>query len=201
VPACPTWRPGRLALESDAIEVIQMPFNIRFRALEAILHEAAKRNRRVWTNRPFAMGQLIHEDNVPKMEAYRFVVALGFHGVVLTGTTRTDHLLDDLEAFKQALKGAAELGRIGVTEKWSWTGRDGSASQFGQGDGGAQCGCAADRRRLLRQPEPQDCRRTGSSDASPAASDRENGFGGARGEDGKAAESATRRGKNKDWKP
>jgi aryl-alcohol dehydrogenase-like predicted oxidoreductase len=104
---------GRLALESDAIEVIQMPFNMRFRALEAILHEAAKRNRRVWTNRPFAMGQLIHEDNVSKMEAYRFIVALGFHGVVLTGTSRPDHLLDDLVAFREALNGAADISHEG----------------------------------------------------------------------------------------
>jgi aryl-alcohol dehydrogenase-like predicted oxidoreductase len=104
---------GRLALESGAVEVIQMPFNMHFRALEAILHEAAKRNRRVWTNRPFAMGQLIHDDKVSKIEAYRFIVALGFDGVVLTGTSRSDHLRDDLEAFGEALKRTADISHEG----------------------------------------------------------------------------------------
>ena len=102
---------GLLALRHDTIEVIQIPFNMHFRALEEVLHGAAGRNRQVWTNRPFAMGKLIHEGDISKMEAYRFIVAFGFQGVVLTGTSRSDHLLENLRAFGEALKKRADTTR------------------------------------------------------------------------------------------
>ena len=93
---------AELALEFDALEVIQLPFNLRSRSLASVVLKAAERNRRVWTNRPFAMGWLIHESDVSKVEAYRFVLGSGVRGVVLTGTSRSDHLLEDLQAFREA---------------------------------------------------------------------------------------------------
>ncbi len=94
---------GRLALTLDTLSVIQMPFNLKTRYLEGLLNEANELNRQIWTNRPFAMGELAHHVSLSKADAYRFIVSRSFGGCVLTGTTQPDHLLEDLRAFQQAI--------------------------------------------------------------------------------------------------
>jgi aryl-alcohol dehydrogenase-like predicted oxidoreductase len=94
---------GRLACSMNAIDVIQFPCNIRFQALEDLLSEAREHSRQVWTNRPFAMGQMIHEDGVSLLDAYRFIISREFRGAVLTGTSNVHHLVEDLNAFREAL--------------------------------------------------------------------------------------------------
>jgi aryl-alcohol dehydrogenase-like predicted oxidoreductase len=95
---------GQLACSLNAIQVIQLPFNTRFRALENLLLEATERGRQVWTNRPFAMGQMIHEDGDSLANAYRFIISHKFYGAVLTGTSSVQHLVEDLRAFREALQ-------------------------------------------------------------------------------------------------
>ena len=95
---------GRLACSMDGFRMIQLPLNQRFRALEALVVESNKRHLQVWTNRPFAMGQMIHEDGISQVEAYRLIVSLQFHGAVLTGTSNPQHLAEDLNAFRRAVE-------------------------------------------------------------------------------------------------
>jgi aryl-alcohol dehydrogenase-like predicted oxidoreductase len=93
---------GRLACGIDAIDLIQIPYNRRFRALAPLFELCMERGKQVWTNRPFATGAAIHEDGLRPVDAYRFVLDQPFVGVILTGTTNPEHLLADWEAFEQA---------------------------------------------------------------------------------------------------
>jgi aryl-alcohol dehydrogenase-like predicted oxidoreductase len=95
---------GRLACEIDAIDLIQMPYNVRFRALESLFDLAMERGKLVWTNRPFATGAMIHEDGARLVDAYRQVLGQRFAGAILTGTVNPRHLREDWEAFERAQK-------------------------------------------------------------------------------------------------
>lgn len=94
---------GRLACEIDAINLIQMPYNTRFSNLEPLFDWSSERGKQVWTNRPFASGEVIHKDPVPRLDAYRFVLKHSFMGVILTGSTNRDHLREDWQDFHRAL--------------------------------------------------------------------------------------------------
>ena len=94
---------GRLACEIDSINLIQMPYNLRFSNLAPIFQWSSERGKQVWTNRPFASGAMIHEDPVPRADAYRFVLERSFTGVILTGSANRDHLREDWQDFHRAL--------------------------------------------------------------------------------------------------
>ena len=93
---------GRLACGLDAVSMIQMPYNSRSRVLEELFALASQRGKQVWTNRPFGMGALLHEERVDPMDAYRFVLNQSFGGAILTGTASVEHLEADLRAFHAA---------------------------------------------------------------------------------------------------
>jgi aryl-alcohol dehydrogenase-like predicted oxidoreductase len=93
---------GRLACEIDAIDLIQMPYNGRFRVLAPLFGLSMERGKQVWTNRPFATGAIIHEDGLRPADAYRSVLEQPFAGAILTGTVSPEHLREDWEAFEQA---------------------------------------------------------------------------------------------------
>jgi aryl-alcohol dehydrogenase-like predicted oxidoreductase len=95
---------GRLACEIDAIDLIQMPYNARFRHLEPLFGLCMERGKLVWTNRPFAAGAMIHEDGARPADAYRSVLEQPFAGAILTGSVNPEHLREDWEAFEQALR-------------------------------------------------------------------------------------------------
>lgn len=94
---------GRLACEIDAINLIQVPYNPRFSHLEPLIEKARECGKQVWTNRPFASGAMIHEDPVPCIEAYRFVLKQRFAGAILTGSVNRDHIREDWHDFHRAL--------------------------------------------------------------------------------------------------
>ncbi len=59
-------------------------------------------------NRPFGMGKLIAHASQPgarRVEAFRFVISMGFRGVVLSGTKSAEHLAENLAAFDEAIAG------------------------------------------------------------------------------------------------
>ena len=94
---------GRLACEIDAINVIQMPYNLRFTKLEPLFEWSKERGKEVWTNRPFASGAMIHNDPVSRADAYHFVLKRAFTGAVLTGSVNREHLREDRQDFQRAL--------------------------------------------------------------------------------------------------
>ncbi len=93
---------GRMALAMDEISMIQMPYNLRNTGLRELFDAASSCGKHIWTNRPFAMGELLHRDPVPARDVYRFVLQQRFRGAVLTGTASVEHLRDNLRAFEEA---------------------------------------------------------------------------------------------------
>jgi aryl-alcohol dehydrogenase-like predicted oxidoreductase len=57
----------------------------------------------VAVNRPFGMGRLLYErPAISRQDAFAFIAARGFHGVVLSGTKSAVHLEENLRAFAEA---------------------------------------------------------------------------------------------------
>jgi aryl-alcohol dehydrogenase-like predicted oxidoreductase len=82
---------------------IQLPLNRENQKFSATVRAASARGMWVATNRPFAMGAMLYRDQpVSREEAFRFVLAHGFTGVVLTGTKSKEHLQQNWQAFGQA---------------------------------------------------------------------------------------------------
>jgi aryl-alcohol dehydrogenase-like predicted oxidoreductase len=92
---------ARMAVETPAYSVIQLPYNRRNTAFAGAIDAAAARGMWIAVNRPFAMGAMVHA-GADKRDAYAFVLERRFSGVVLTGTTSPDHLRENWEAFQQA---------------------------------------------------------------------------------------------------
>lgn len=99
----------RIALEDPRIEVVQMSYNQTSRGLEEAFQFAPRLGKRLFINRPFAMGALVYDSQGNSLgpascvDAYRFVLRHDFRGVILTGTRSETHLHEDLEAFRNAL--------------------------------------------------------------------------------------------------
>lgn len=95
---------AQLTVANPALTVIQAPFNLEQRAFGSVLQQASDRGMLVAVNRPFAMGRLLYErPDVSRREAFAFVAAQGFRGVVLTGTKSTAHLKENWTAFHEAI--------------------------------------------------------------------------------------------------
>ena len=101
-----------LAAADPLYAAIQVPFNSRNTRMADAIGLAARAGKRVLVNRPFGMGELLYGEDgrhlgVPAMvEAFRFVLARSFGGVVLTGTRSAEHLRANASAFQAALRTA-----------------------------------------------------------------------------------------------
>lgn len=92
-----------VACKSGRYEYLQFPFNIDNRSLEAVFELLAAHGMKAIVNRPFAMGALIQEGaGRSSAELFRFIIIMGFSGVILTGTSSIPHLLANVAAFQSA---------------------------------------------------------------------------------------------------
>lgn len=92
-----------LAVADPHCTVIQAPFNRSNTAFGDILQQASASDMTVVTNRPFAMGHLLYGENpVAERDAFAFILAQGFRGVILTGSKNRGHLTANMEAFRAA---------------------------------------------------------------------------------------------------
>ena len=84
---------ARLAMEDPGLNTMQFPFNRENQQFAPFLKEG------MWiaVNRPFAMGAQVRRD------AFRFILERKFTGVILTGTTSTEHLRENWEAFQESM--------------------------------------------------------------------------------------------------
>jgi aryl-alcohol dehydrogenase-like predicted oxidoreductase len=96
---------AELAVAEPRYSVIQAPYNRADHRFEAVLRRAADRGMLVITNRPFAMGEMLHGD-VPTTEedALAFVLNQQFGGVILTGSKNSEHIRRNAAAFRSVLK-------------------------------------------------------------------------------------------------
>ena len=107
---------ARLAMEDPRLNTMQFPFNRENQQFAPFLKEG------MWiaVNRPFAMGAQVRRD------AFRFILERKFTGVILTGTTSTEHLRENWEAFQES---------IGLTPGGFPRGTEGILIAFGDADG------------------------------------------------------------------
>jgi aryl-alcohol dehydrogenase-like predicted oxidoreductase len=95
------YESGQAAIESGMYASVQFPYNRLVRHLGRLFPLAAKYGVSVIVNRPLAMGELIGASNSLSAikDAFRFILETDFDGVVLTGTSSTEHLLENSYAF------------------------------------------------------------------------------------------------------
>jgi aryl-alcohol dehydrogenase-like predicted oxidoreductase len=94
---------GIAALESGLYHALQFPFNMANTSLSPLIPALAARNGVAIINRPFAMGGLVTGEDVRKAgaRAFHFIEEHAPNGVVLTGTGRVSHLVQNTQAFRQ----------------------------------------------------------------------------------------------------
>ena len=105
---------ARMAL-ADRYRMMQLPFNVENTRFGVAIVAAAARSMRVAVNRPFAMGKMLYDGSSSgnfsrKVEAFRFILAQRFEGVILTGTKSAAHLAENQEAFREATGAVSTSG-------------------------------------------------------------------------------------------
>jgi aryl-alcohol dehydrogenase-like predicted oxidoreductase len=92
---------------ADGYRMMQLPFNLENARFGAAIERAAAGGVRIAVNRPFAMGKVLYDGDAPRplsrmVEAFRFILARRFDGVILSGTRSAAHLEENLGAFREA---------------------------------------------------------------------------------------------------
>ena len=92
-----------IAADNPAFSIIQAPYNVEQQTFGDLLEKASASGMLVALNRPFGMGKLLYErPGITKRDAFAFVAARAFDGVVLSGTKSPGHLEENLGAFREA---------------------------------------------------------------------------------------------------
>ena len=100
---------ARIALESRRYQMMQLPFNIEFPKFQETILQATAQGMYLAVNRPFAMGKLLYSEgqesaHEKRVAALAFVLNQEFRGVVLTGTKSKTHLVENQQAFAEAVQ-------------------------------------------------------------------------------------------------
>ena len=91
-------------------EALQMPYNASREDMGPALREAAARGLEVLINRPYQAGAKLYESAAPDKQAlFAHVLKMKFRGWVLTGTRSLEHLKENIDAFRTALRGSDEV--------------------------------------------------------------------------------------------
>lgn len=93
---------ANLVLDDGRFDHLQLPCN----AASPQFREPIERSRQcgvvIMTNRPFQMGAITEGQPADKrqiaIDAFRYILGLDFDGVILTGTSNSDHLRENLAA-------------------------------------------------------------------------------------------------------
>lgn len=97
---------GEIAIRSKDISIIQMPFNEANQSLERLIDMATENHKTLIINRPFNSGKNISPETINKeknlINSFEFILRKPFNGIILTGTTSTNHLKENIKAFEYA---------------------------------------------------------------------------------------------------
>lgn len=92
-----------IAAANPAFSILQAPYNVEQQTFGDVLERASSRGMAVALNRPFGMGRLLYErPEMGKRDAFAFVAARSFRGVILSGTKSPGHLEENWRAFREA---------------------------------------------------------------------------------------------------
>ena len=104
---------GRMVCQSDVFSLIQFPYNMENSKFGEIIDLAEEKHKLVLTNRPFAMGKFLYDEDrqiadkkARQIEAYAFILRKKYHGYILSGTKSLRHLRENIEAFRIASQAA-----------------------------------------------------------------------------------------------
>jgi aryl-alcohol dehydrogenase-like predicted oxidoreductase len=103
---------GRIGCASGQYQMLQFPLNRLNTKFVELLPAVESAGCWVAANRPYAMGELVAgatNAHAAQVEAFRFVAAQRFRGVVLSGTKSAAHLAENLRAFREALGGSPSV--------------------------------------------------------------------------------------------
>lgn len=95
------------AIADPKFSVLQLPYNASSPIFQEVIHHAEAAGKELLINRPFQMGRISANstpDNKRQLaiDAFRFILQEDFNGVVLTGTSNSHHLQENIEAFNKA---------------------------------------------------------------------------------------------------
>ncbi|MBD9623994.1 aldo/keto reductase [Ensifer sp. ENS06] len=93
---------AKAALRSGHYDFLQFPFNAQNIALLDVLETLQNAAVKPIINRPLGMGSLARGSDGALIDAFRFVRGHMKSGIVLTGTSRKAHLLENIAAFERA---------------------------------------------------------------------------------------------------
>ena len=95
---------ARLVCASNRYHYIQFPYNSENTTLQPIFEMAQQHGVKILVNRPLAMGGVVADENkaLSIKNAYSFVIKEDFDGWILTGTSSTRHLAENVSAFRAA---------------------------------------------------------------------------------------------------
>ncbi len=102
----PDLATGEAAIAAGLYDTLQFPLNAAAATLAPLAGDIASAGGFAIVNRPFAMGASVAQAGDPAgpaREAFRFVGAHVPRGVVLTGTGKAAHLIENEAAFRQAM--------------------------------------------------------------------------------------------------
>ncbi len=92
-----------IALSEAGYGILQLPYNRAQTTFGEVIEYAAGKDCAVAVNRPFGMGRMLYENReITKVEAFRFILAKGFRGAILSGTKSPEHLEANWRAFQEA---------------------------------------------------------------------------------------------------
>jgi aryl-alcohol dehydrogenase-like predicted oxidoreductase len=98
-PSASDLESARLAIADPRYTAIQLPFHAQYPTMAPAIAEAAARGMWVVVNRPFAMGAIAGDRHA----AFRFILRHEFEGAILSGTTSTEHLAENWQAFQESI--------------------------------------------------------------------------------------------------
>lgn len=97
------------AIADSRYTALQLPYNQASPQFQTCIQAAKAHGKYLLVNRPFQMGHVAAGSGGDKLtaatEAFRFILQEAFDGVVLTGTSNTHHLNENIAAFARAQDG------------------------------------------------------------------------------------------------
>lgn len=97
-----------IAITDERVDVVQLPYNQASEQFKHYVAAARSGNKELLINRPLQMGSLTaetqsaDEKQTRVVDAFRFILQEDFDGVILTGTSNTKHLRENMAAFEMA---------------------------------------------------------------------------------------------------
>ena len=99
-----------IAINDNRLDVIQIPYNEASAQFKQYIETASNNGKELLINRPLQMGNIATHTKSPEdkeekiTNALQLILQKDFNGVILSGTSSTKHLKENISAFNRALE-------------------------------------------------------------------------------------------------